>query len=119
MALVLGRRREPAMADLAPPRRPALGRGVAVLARQVVMIPEVFAGHPAQDVDRVLADRVFLVAEAFDQPLDAVAQPRRLVPLAPLALAGAEVLRGQRGQRPSRVLAAAIAALDHADQVRD
>ena len=83
------------------------------------MVAEVLAGEAAQVVDRGLADRVVLVAEALDQPLDAMAVARALVPLAPLALARAEVLRGQRDERAARVLAAAVGALDRADQIGD
>src|SRR4051794_17864876 len=119
VALVVGDVREPAVPDIAPPGGPAFGGGLALLARQVVVIAEVLAGQPAQRVDRRLADRVLLVAEPLDQPLDAIAPARTVVPLAPLALAGAEVLGRKRGQRAPGMIAAAIGALDHSDQIRD
>src|SRR5687768_13872003 len=75
---------EPAHAGLAPPALPAIGSELALLARQIVVVTEVLAGQPAQIVDRELADRVFLVAEAVDQPLDAMALRGAVVPLAPL-----------------------------------
>src|SRR5258706_16461084 len=108
MPLVLAREHEPPHADFAPPHGPPLGRRVALLARQIVVVAEVLAGEAAQIADRGLADRVFLVREAFDQPLDAMAAARTLVPLAPLLLVRAEVLHRQRDERFARVLAPAV-----------
>src|ERR1700733_11086044 len=107
MALVLAHD-EPPLPDVAPPIRPALRGELAILARQIVVVAEIFAGQPPQIVDRVLADRVFFVTEAFDQPFDAMPVARGVPPLAPLALVAAEILRRQRDQRSARVLAAAI-----------
>src|SRR5262249_37804943 len=108
---------EAMVAGVAPPVGPALGGELAIALGQVVVVAEVFAGQPAEVVDRALADRVFAMVEAFDQPLDAVLALRGFPPLARFLLARAEVLGGERDQRLARVLAVAIAALDDRDQI--
>src|SRR5687768_5983104 len=119
MALVFTRHREAAVAGVAPPGGPTLGGSVALAAREVVVIAEVFAGDAAEVVDRELADCVLLVKEAFDQPLDAVLATRCLVPAAPFLFGRAEVLRGERDERFACEVTAAIGALDDADEIGD